>query len=153
MLLHPFFPDWLLILISTPSWIARSIVGLLSDSVLNIWNLVSSSLMQTPSVNWIICFDFDTLLSNSHPLLWLMVVWTRKIAPMGCIYTSAIRENPATPTSHTLLVLHQINLHHYKFLRKWEVNERLCIEEVGVDLEPLRSCPWTRCRTYHGSFS
>jgi hypothetical protein len=26
------------------------------------------------------------------------------------------------------------------------VNERLCIEEVGVDHEPLCSCPWTRCR-------
>src|ERR1041385_2453769 len=37
--------------------------------------------------------------------------------------------------------------------RKREVNERICIEEVGVDPEPLCSCPWTRCRTYHESFS
>ena len=27
--------------------------------------------------------------------------------------------------------------------------ERLCIEEVRVDHEPLCSCPWIRCRTYH----
>ena len=31
--------------------------------------------------------------------------------------------------------------------------ERVCIEEVGVDPEHLCSCPWIRCRPYHGGFS
>jgi hypothetical protein len=39
-----------------------------------------------------------------------------------------------------------------QLLRRREVNERLCIEEVGVDLDPLCSCPWTRCGAYHESF-
>jgi hypothetical protein len=39
-----------------------------------------------------------------------------------------------------------------QLLRRREVNERLCIEEVGVDPEPLCSCPWTRCGAYHESF-
>ena len=42
--------------------------------------------------------------------------------------------NPKVFTSHTLLVFYQmistIQLHRMR-----EVNERLCIEEVGVDLE------------------
>ena len=50
---------------------------------------------------------------------------------------SIIRVNPRVLTSLTLLVLRQINPLHYNFFEKRGVNERLCIEEVGVDLEPL----------------
>jgi hypothetical protein len=38
--------------------------------------------------------------------------------------------------SHTHLVLRQIKFSTLQLLQKREVNERLCIEEVGVDLEP-----------------
>ena len=48
---------------------------------------------------------------------------------------SVIRVNPRVLTSLTLLVLRQINPLHYIFFKKRGVNERLCIEEVGVDLE------------------
>src|SRR3990170_4555864 len=106
-----------MLLTSDPWSSTCSFIGLISDSILHIqtsyelfpWYLV-------PPVNCIICFDFDTLLSNSHPLLWLMVVWIHKIIPMGCIYASAICENPETSTSHTLLVLHQINFQHFNFI-------------------------------------
>ena len=43
--------------------------------------------------------------------------------------------NPRVLTSLTLLVLRQINPLHYNFFKKRGVNERLCIEEVVVDLE------------------
>ena len=56
---------------------------------------------------------------------------------------SIIRVNPRVLMSLTLLVLRQINPLHYIFFEKRGVNERLCIEEVGVDIEPLCSCPWT----------
>ena len=38
-------------------------------------------------------------------------------------------------TSHTHLVFHQVKLSTLMPLSKQEVNGRLCIEEVGVDLE------------------
>ena len=38
--------------------------------------------------------------------------------------------------SHTLLVFHQVKLSTLMLLSKREVNGRLYIEEVGVDLEP-----------------
>src|SRR3954466_16356354 len=44
-------------------------------------------------------------------------------------------ENPKVFTSHTLLVLRQIKFQTLQLLRRREVNERLCIKEVGVDLE------------------
>jgi len=72
---------------------------------------------------------------------------------MGWTYAFRNPRNPRVLTSLTLLVLRQINPLHYIFFEKRGVNERLCIEEVGVDLEPLCSCPWTRCRTYRGSCS
>ena len=55
---------------------------------------------------------------------------------MGCIYASDICENSETPMSHTHLVFRQIKFSTLQLLQKREVNERLCIEEVGVDLEP-----------------
>ena len=36
---------------------------------------------------------------------------------------------------HTLLVLRRIKISTLQLRQKREVNERLCIEEVGVDLE------------------
>ena len=55
---------------------------------------------------------------------------------MGCVYASAIGVSPDTSTCHALLVLRQVKFSTRQFHRKREVNERLCIEEVGVDPEP-----------------
>ena len=49
---------------------------------------------------------------------------------------SLIGVNPKDFTSHTYLVLHQVKLSTTNVVFEiWEVNGRLCIEEVGVDLE------------------
>ena len=48
---------------------------------------------------------------------------------------SLIRVNPKDFTGHTYLVLHQVKLSTPMPLSKREVNGRLYIEEVGVDLE------------------
>ena len=48
---------------------------------------------------------------------------------------SLICVNSKVFTSHTHLVLHQVTLSTLMPLSKREVNERLCIGEVGVDLE------------------
>ena len=46
------------------------------------------------------------------------------------------RVNPKVFTSHTYLVLHQVKLSTTNVIFEIrEVNGRLCIEEVGVDLE------------------
>ena len=66
---------------------------------------------------------------------------------------SLICVNPKISMGHTLLALRRIKISALQLCQKREVNERLCIEEVGVDLEPLCACPWTRCRTYRGSCS
>ena len=43
--------------------------------------------------------------------------------------------NPKVFTAHTPLVIHQVGFDTEIILSR-AVNERLCIEEVGVDLEP-----------------
>ena len=49
---------------------------------------------------------------------------------------SLIDVNPKDFTSHTYLVLHQVKLSTTNVIFEIrEVNGRLCIEEVGVDLE------------------
>ena len=48
---------------------------------------------------------------------------------------SLIGVNPEVFTSHTHLVFHQVKLSTLMPLSKREVNGRLYIEEVGVDLE------------------
>ena len=49
---------------------------------------------------------------------------------------SLIRVNPKDFMGHTYLVLHQVKLSTTNAIfEKREVNERLYIEEVGVDLE------------------
>ena len=45
------------------------------------------------------------------------------------------RVNPKVFTSHTILVFLPDNFLLYNFFEKREVNDRLGIEEVGVDLE------------------
>ena len=50
---------------------------------------------------------------------------------------SLICANPEDFTGHTYLVLHQVKLSTTNVIFKIrEVNERLCVEQVGVDLEP-----------------
>ena len=48
---------------------------------------------------------------------------------------SLICVNSEVFTSHTHLVFHQVKLSTLMPLSRREVNERLCIKEVGVDLE------------------
>ena len=48
---------------------------------------------------------------------------------------SLICVNPEISMGHTLLVLRRIKISTLQLCQKREVNERLCIEEVGVDLE------------------
>ena len=54
---------------------------------------------------------------------------------MGWIYSFGICVNPKDFTVHTHLIFHQVKLSTPTPISKWEVNERLCIGEVGVDLE------------------
>ena len=50
---------------------------------------------------------------------------------------SLICANPEDFTDHTYLVLHQVKLSTTNVIFEIrEVNERLCVEQVGVDLEP-----------------
>ena len=48
---------------------------------------------------------------------------------------SLISVNPEISMGHTLLVLRRIKSSTLQLYRKQEVNKRLCIGEVGVDLE------------------
>ena len=49
---------------------------------------------------------------------------------------SLICANPRVFTSPILLVIYQIKFQYYNSIEQREVNERACIGEVGVDLEP-----------------
>src|SRR4051812_40698649 len=75
-----------------------------------------------------------------------------KNTPMGCIYALTIWVNPETSTGCALLVLGQVKFQHDNLIEIEKLIERYCIEEVGVDPEPLCSCPWTRCSTYHEAY-
>ena len=101
-----------------------------------------------PLVNCILCFVNHALLLSLCYLLLKFVVYIsmmpRWVEPMP----SLISVNPKDFAGHTYLVLHQVKLSTANVIIKIrEANGRLCIEEVGVDLEPLCSCPWTRCRS------
>ena len=55
--------------------------------------------------------------------------WVEPMPPLICV-------NSEDFTSHTYLVSHQVKLSTTNVIFEIrEVNERLCIEEVGVDLE------------------
>ena len=54
--------------------------------------------------------------------------WVEPMPSLICV-------NSEDFTSHTHLVFHQVKLSTLMPLSKREVNGRLCIEEVGVDLE------------------
>ena len=103
-------------------------------------------------------------IAESYPLLWPRYSNFKAVPlssdvcrmdslklPMGGIYTSIICVNPETSTGHTLLVLRQTMIQHNNFIEIEKWIERWYIEEVGVDPEPLCSCPWIQCRTYHES--
>ena len=66
-----------------------------------------------------------------------LVVYVSKKALWVEPTPSLIGVNPKDFTSHTYLVLHQVKLSTTNVIFEIrEVNERLCIKEVGVDLEP-----------------
>ena len=57
-------------------------------------------------------------------------LWVEHMPSLNCV-------NPKVFTSHTYLVLHQVKLSTTNVIFEIrEVNERVCIGEVGVDLEP-----------------
>ena len=69
-------------------------------------------------------------------LLMEFVVYVPKMPLWVEPMPSLVHVNPRFLTSLTLLVFCQIKFQHYKFFENQEVNEKLCIGEVGVDLEP-----------------
>ena len=89
-----------------------------------------------PLVNCILCFVNHALLSSLCNLLLKFVVYVsmmpRWVEPMP----SLIYVNLKDFTGNTYLVLHQVKLSTTNVIfEKREVNGRLYIEEVGVDLE------------------
>ena len=63
------------------------------------------------------------------------MVYVRKMPGWVEPMPSLICVNSEDFTSHTHLVFHQVKLSTLMPLSKREVNERVCIGEVGVDLE------------------
>ena len=89
-----------------------------------------------PLVNCILCFvDRALLLSLCYLLLKFVVYLSsmpRWVEPMP----SLICVNPKDFAGHTYLVLHQVKISTTNVIIKIrEAKGRLCIEEVGVDLE------------------
>ena len=90
-----------------------------------------------PLVNCILCFLKHALLSSLCYLFLKFVVYTPKMPRWVEPTPFLICVNPKDFTGHTYLVLHQVKLSTTNVIFEIrEVNERLCIEEVGVDLEP-----------------
>ena len=89
-----------------------------------------------PLVNCILCFVKHALLSSLCNLPLKFVVYVPKM-PLWVEPTPfLIRGNPKDFMGHTYLVLHQVNFSTTNVIfEKREVNGRLYIEEVGVDLE------------------
>ena len=90
-----------------------------------------------PLLSCILCLANHALLSGLCYLLWKLVVYVSK-KPLWVEHMPSLnRVNPKVFTSHTYLVLHQVKLSTTNVIFEIrEVNGRLCIEEVGVDLEP-----------------
>ena len=89
-----------------------------------------------PLLSCILCLANHALLSGLCYLLWKLVVYVSK-KPLWVEHMPSLnRVNPKVFTSHTYLVLHQVKLSTTNVIFEIrEVNGRLCIEEVGVDLE------------------
>ena len=99
-----------------------------------------------PLINLILCFGQPC---SAHELVMFtmkFVVYVPKMPRWVEPTPSLICVNPKDLAGHTYLVLHQVKLSTTNVIFEIrEVNVRLCIEEAGVDLEPLCSCPWKRC--------
>ena len=89
-----------------------------------------------PLLSCILRLANHTLLSGLCYLLLKLVVYVSK-KPLWVEHMPSLnRVNPKVFTSHTYLVLHQVKLSTTNVIFEIrEVNVRLCIEEVGVDLE------------------
>ena len=89
-----------------------------------------------PLLSCILCLANHALLSGLCYLLLKLVVYVSK-KPLWVEHMPSLnRVNPKVFTSHTYLVLHQVKLSTTNVIFEIrEVNGRLCIEEVGVDLE------------------
>jgi hypothetical protein len=120
-----FSSGWVPILTSALGWIMKSIVGLLSDSVLHIqspceffpWYLMSS-------VNCILCLANHALLSSLFYVLLKFVVYVPKMPLWVEPMPSLNRVNPKVFMSHTLLVFCQIKFQHYNLSKarsEWNV--------------------------------
>ena len=90
-----------------------------------------------PLVNCILCFVDHALLLSLCYLLLKFVVYLSTMPRWVETMPSLICENPKDFAGHTYLVLHQVKLSTTNVIFKiQEVNERLYVEQVGVDLEP-----------------
>ena len=89
-----------------------------------------------PLLSCILCLANHALLSGLCYLLLKLVVYVSK-KPLWVEHMPSLnRVNPKVFTSHTYLLLHQVKLSTTNIIFGIrEVNGRLCIEEVGVDLE------------------
>ena len=89
-----------------------------------------------PLVNCILCFVNHALLLSLCYLLLKFVVYLSSMPRWVEPIPSLICVSPKDFAGHTYLVLHQVKLSTTNVIIKIrEANGRLCIEEVGVDLE------------------
>ena len=88
-----------------------------------------------PLFSCILCLANHALLSGLCYLLLKLVVYVSKKPPRVEPMPSFICVNSEVFTSHTHLVFHQVKLSTLMPLSKRDVNGRLYIGEVGVDLE------------------
>ena len=134
--LHSSSSSWVPILVSDPLWTIKSFVGLLSDSVLHIWSPCEFFPWYImPLLSCFLCLANHALLSGLCYLLLKLVVYVSK-KPLWVEHMPSLnRVNPKVFTNHTLLVPRQIKFSTLQLHLTWEVNGRLYIEEVGVDLE------------------
>ena len=89
-----------------------------------------------PLLSCILCLANHALLSGLCYLLLKLVVYVSKKPLRVEINAFPNLCEPKSFTSHTHLVFHQVKLSTLMPLSRREVNGRLYIEEVGVDLEP-----------------
>ena len=89
-----------------------------------------------PLLSCILCLANHALLSGLCCLLLKLVVYVSKMPRWVEPMPSLICVNSEVFTSRTHLVFHQVKLSTLMLLSKREVNGRLYIEEVGVNLEP-----------------
>ena len=75
-----------------------------------------------------LCFEHVLIDPKVHGICSKMPRWVEPMPSLIC-------ENPKVFMGHTPLVIHEVGFNTEIILAR-AVNERSCIKEVGVDLEP-----------------